>query len=46
MVVYKTKSSTLFDDISDTMVVNTGDNYHVNSKNVIDIIKSHTKEKL
>lgn len=29
MVVYKTKSITLFDDISDTMVVNTGNNYHV-----------------
>ena len=29
MIVYKTKSITLFDDISDTMVVNTGNNYHV-----------------
>ena len=29
MFVYKTKSITLFDDISDTMVVNTGNNYHV-----------------
>ena len=38
MFVYRTKSITLFDDISDTMVVNTGDNYHVNPKSVIDII--------
>ena len=44
MVVYKT-SFTLFDDISDTMVVNTGDNYHVNAKNVIDIIKERTQDK-
>jgi len=29
MFVYKTKSTTLFDDISETMVVNTGNNYHV-----------------
>ena len=29
MFVYKTKSITLFDEISDTMVVNTGNNYHV-----------------
>ena len=29
MFLYKTKSITLFDDISDTMVVNTGNNYHV-----------------
>ena len=29
MFAYKTKSITLFDDISDTMVVNTGNNYHV-----------------
>ena len=45
MFAYKTKSTTLFDDISDTMVVNTGANYHVSPKNVIEIIKEHTKEK-
>lgn len=38
MVIYKTKSCTLFDDISDTMVVNTGVNYQVNSKNMLDKI--------
>lgn len=43
MFAYKTKSTTLFDDISDTMVVNTGTNYHVSPKNVIDIIKERTK---
>ena len=36
MVIYKTKSTTLFDDISDTMVVNTGMNYRVNAQNIID----------
>lgn len=41
MVVYKTKSATFFDDISDTMVVNTGDNYNVNAKNMIDKIKDY-----
>ena len=45
MFAYKTRSTTLFDDISDTMVVNTGTNYHVSPKNVIDIIKEKTKEK-
>ena len=29
MVVYRTKSVTLFDSISETMVVNTGVNYHI-----------------
>lgn len=29
MFVYRTKSITLFDDISETMVVHTGNNYHV-----------------
>lgn len=29
MVTYHTKTTTLFDDISNTMVVNTGSNYHV-----------------
>lgn len=41
MFVYKTKSTTLFDDISNTMVVNTGMNYHVNPENMIDKIKKH-----
>jgi len=45
MVVYKTKSTTLFDDISDTMVVNTGVNYHVNTKNIIDKLKENKDEK-
>lgn len=43
MVLYKTKSSTFFDDISSTMVVNTGMNYHVDPKNMIDKIKNHNK---
>ena len=38
MIIYKTKSSTLFDNISDTIVVNTGVNYKVNSKNFLDKI--------
>lgn len=41
MFNYKTKSTTLFDDISDTMVVHTGDNYHVDPENMIDKIKKH-----
>ena len=45
MVIYKTKSTTLFDDISDTMVVNTGMNYHVEPKKMIDIIKNHNNDK-
>ena len=43
MLVYKTKSITLFDDISETMVVNTGNNYHVNETKMIDKIKKHNK---
>lgn len=43
MLVYKTKSITLFDDISETMVVNTGNNYHVNETKMIDKIKKHGK---
>ena len=39
MVAYQTKSTTLFDMISDTMVVNTGENYHVNPEHMIDKIK-------
>lgn len=43
MFVYKTKSTTLFDDISETMVVNTGNNYHVDETKMIDKIKKHGK---
>ena len=43
MFVYKTKSITLFDEISETMVVNTGNNYHVNETKMIDKIKKHSK---
>ena len=43
MLVYKTKSITLFDEISETMVVNTGNNYHVNETKMIDKIKKHSK---
>ena len=43
MFVYKTKSTTLFDDISETMVVNTGTNYHVDETKFIDKIKKHNK---
>ena len=43
MFAYKTKSTTLFDDISETMVVNTGNNYHVDETKFIDKIKSHNK---
>lgn len=43
MFIYKTKSITLFDDISDTMVVNTGSNYHVDETKLIDKIKNHNK---
>ena len=43
MFVYKTKSITLFDDISDTMVVNTGNNYHVDETKLIDKIKNHNR---
>ncbi len=43
MFVYKTKSITLFDDISETMVVNTGSNYHVNETKMIDKITKHNK---
>ena len=39
MVIYKTKSTTLFDDISETMVVNTGMNYRVNAQNIINKFK-------
>lgn len=39
MVVYKTKSTTLFDEISDTMVVNTGMNYHVEAKKIVNSIR-------
>ena len=45
MVIYKTKSTTLFDDISDTMVVNTGENYHVNPKTMIDKINDKIDNK-
>lgn len=38
MITYKTKSSTLFDNVSDTMVVNVGVNYQVNSKSMLDKI--------
>ncbi len=41
MGVYRTKTTTLFDDISETMVVNTGTNYHVDSTKIIDKIKKH-----
>ena len=43
MFVYKTKSITLLDDISETMVVNTGSNYHVNETKMIDKITKHNK---
>lgn len=43
MVTYHTKSTTLFDDISSTMVVNTGNNYHVNETKMIDKIKKMDK---
>lgn len=33
MFIYRTKSTTLFDEISDTMIANTGVNYQVNRKN-------------
>lgn len=36
MVTYHTKSITLFDNISDTMVVNTGSNYHVEDTKLFD----------
>lgn len=41
MATYHTKSTTLFDDISDTMVVNTGNNYHVSETKMIDKIKKN-----
>ena len=44
MFVYHTKSTTLFDTISDTMVVNTGDNYHVNPEHMIDKIKKYMED--
>ena len=31
MFIYRTKSATLFDEISNTMIVNTGVNYQVNN---------------
>lgn len=43
MFVYRTKSCTMFDMISDTMVVNTGVNYQVNRKNIIDVLKDKNK---
>lgn len=43
MFVYKTKSCTLFDVVSDTMVVNTGVNYQVNHKNIIDMFRDKGK---
>ncbi len=46
MFVYKTKSITLFDDISETMVVNTGNNYHVDETKLIDKIKQHNKNNI
>jgi len=41
MFVYKTKASTLFDDISDTIVVNTGVNYHVEETRTIEKTKEN-----
>ena len=46
MFAYKTKSTTLFDDISETMVVNTGNNYKVEETKFIDNIKNSTLEVL
>lgn len=43
MFIYQTKSTTLFDDISETMVVNTGNNYHVDETKIIDKLKNHNK---
>lgn len=43
MFAYKTNSITLFDDISDTMVVHTGNNYHVDETKMIDKIKNYNK---
>lgn len=43
MFVYRTKSTTLFDDISDTMVVNTGSNYHVEETDLYNKINSDEK---
>lgn len=44
MFVYKTKSVTIFDEISDTMVVNTGDNYHVDSEIMIDKLMKYLED--
>jgi uncharacterized RDD family membrane protein YckC len=43
MFAYKTKAITLFDDISDTMVVNTGSNYHVDETKTIDRVNNVDK---
>ena len=44
MFIYHTKNVTLFDEISNTMVVNTGDNYHVNPEIMIDKIKKYMED--
>lgn len=41
MFLYRTSSSTIFDEISSTMVVNTGDNYHVDETRIIDKIRKN-----
>lgn len=43
MFVYQTKTTTLFDDISDTMVVNTGNNYHIDEIKIIEKLKKNNK---